>query len=304
MKNKRPTFTHPPKMQGFSLIEFLVASALSMIVLMAVTSTYFTARNLNVTATSRLSAQQDLRGASTLLVRDARMAGSFGCFNMANHETNTAKEPDNSNPAFSLHSNVINGKMVPISENIVSYPDFFQVGNALIFQYGTDATGEEANIASSCNGIAKSSDSITGLEAAKSALNITDNENNGAISTLKHVVTAYAIGSFNEQSGLYRFQLDNNDWSEPQLLIKDISSMAINYLYINDISNCENLSSSGSQETFIRENSLRTADSPNLTSRSGTTPALIQLQLQVNNATAYKIEAAVRGGNVCANQSI
>ncbi len=63
-------------MKGFTIVEFLVAGLLSMIVLMAVGSSYFTSRKLNDAANERLSAQQDLRNAATLIVRDARMAGA------------------------------------------------------------------------------------------------------------------------------------------------------------------------------------------------------------------------------------
>ena len=68
---------------GFSLIEFLVASIISMIVLIAAGSTYFTTQQLNRVATERLNAQQDLRNAANLIVRDARQAGTFGCANLA-----------------------------------------------------------------------------------------------------------------------------------------------------------------------------------------------------------------------------
>ncbi|WP_373753874.1 PilW family protein [Neisseria weixii] len=304
MKNKRPTFTYPPKMQGFSLIEFLVASALSMIVLMAVTSTYFTARNLNNAATSRLSVQQDLRSAATLLSRDARMAGSFGCFNMANYADSTVVA-DDSNASFSLSNNIVNDKMVPISQAEVNYSGFSPAtaNNALIFQYGIDATGSNANIASSCNSIAKNS-SIADLTTAKSALKITGDETNGAISTLQHIVSAYAVGSFNNQTGLYRFQLNHEtgNWGDPQLLMKDVQSMNINYFYIDNTDDCRNLAASTtSQETFTREDTLRTNTT---SSTDGTTPALIQIQLGTDNATAYNIEASVRGGNVCANHAI
>ncbi|WP_206222751.1 PilW family protein [Neisseria yangbaofengii] len=304
MKNKRSTFARPPKMQGFSLIEFLVASALSMIVLMAVTSTYFTARNLNNAATSRLSVQQDLRGAATLLSRDARMAGSFGCFNMADYTDNTVIT-DDSNASFTLRSNIVNGKMVPITEGEVNYPGFSPLSknNALIFQYGIDATGSNANVASSCNKIAKSA-GITDLTTAKSALKITGDETNGAISMLQHVVSAYAVGSFNNQAGLYRFQLNHEtgNWGDPQLLMKDVQSMNINYFYIDNTDDCRNLAASTtSQETFTRKDTLRTNTAA---STDGTTPALIQIQLGTDNATAYNIEASVRGGNVCANHAI
>ena len=52
MNNKRLLNHIPNKttMRGFSILEFLVASLLSMIVLMAVSSTYFTARGLNKSA--------------------------------------------------------------------------------------------------------------------------------------------------------------------------------------------------------------------------------------------------------------
>ena len=86
MNNKRLLNHIPNKtaMHGFSILEFLVASLLSMIVLMAVSSTYFTARGLNKSANARIGIQQDLRNAANMIVRDARMAGNFGCFNMAN----------------------------------------------------------------------------------------------------------------------------------------------------------------------------------------------------------------------------
>lgn len=75
-------------MKGFTIVEFLVAGLLSVIVLIAVVSSYFTSRKLNDAANERLAEQQDLRNAATLIVRDARMAGSFGCFNMSEHTGN------------------------------------------------------------------------------------------------------------------------------------------------------------------------------------------------------------------------
>lgn len=91
-------------MKGFTIIEFLVAGMLSMIVLMAVGSSYFTSRKLNDAANERLSAQQDLRNAATLIVRDARMAGGFGCFNMSEHPaTDVVSDVAQKNRLFSLN---------------------------------------------------------------------------------------------------------------------------------------------------------------------------------------------------------
>lgn len=75
------------KPTGFTLIEFLVASSLALIVITAAGSTYLLTRKLNNSTQARLAIQQDLRNASTQLTRDARMAGTFGCFN-----TDTSKK--------------------------------------------------------------------------------------------------------------------------------------------------------------------------------------------------------------------
>lgn len=306
MKNKRPTYTYPYKIKGFSLIEFLVASLLSMIVLMAVTSTYFTARNLNNAATSRLSVQQDLRNASTLLVRDARMAGSFGCFNMANYAPSSVIL--DGNPPFNLANNPTNESLIPISETTINYAGFIQAGgsSALVFQYGIDnGTPGKLAVASSCNSIAKS-EAILDLTTAKSALKITGNDKDGMISIMKHIVAAYSVGSINGQQGLYRFQLNNEgNWSDPQLLLKNIQSMDISYLYVD---NCpESIGASATeQEEFNLENALRSGD-------NAMTPALVQIRLNGGNAVeasadnevqVYNINANVRGGNACANRSI
>lgn len=115
-------------MKGFTIIEFLVAGMLSMIVLMAVGSSYFTSRKLNDAANERLSAQQDLRNAATLIVRDARMAGGFGCFNMSEHPaTDVVFDVVQKNRLFSLNlkRNSTN-KLIPITESSnINYPNFF-----------------------------------------------------------------------------------------------------------------------------------------------------------------------------------
>ena len=71
------------KPKGFTLIEFLVASALAIIVIAAAGGTYFMTRKVNDTAQRKLEIQQNLRNAASMLTRDARNAGTFGCFNMA-----------------------------------------------------------------------------------------------------------------------------------------------------------------------------------------------------------------------------
>ena len=89
MKRQNNRYTVlPKKITGFTLIELLVASALSIIVLIAAGSGFVTTQKLSQAAKGRLQVQNDLRNATNMIVRDARMAGSFGCFNLAKTATN------------------------------------------------------------------------------------------------------------------------------------------------------------------------------------------------------------------------
>lgn len=77
------SFLSSRKNSGFTLIEFLVASALAMIVISAAGSTYFITRKLSNSAQKRLDTQQNLRNAASSITRDARNTGSFGCYSSA-----------------------------------------------------------------------------------------------------------------------------------------------------------------------------------------------------------------------------
>ncbi|OFO67309.1 pilus assembly protein PilW [Neisseria sp. HMSC065C04] len=311
MNNKRLLNHIPNKtaIRGFSILEFLVASLLSMIVLMAVSSTYFTARGLNKSANSRIGIQQDLRNTANMIVRDARMAGNFGCFNMSNFPVSAVIE-DKSSDEYTLKTAGVN-KLLPVKEiNKLGYAGFAQTGKALLFQYGIDKANPVAKtaIVSSCFGIAKPQTEIKDLDAAKTALKITDSNQNGSIAIMKHEMIAYAVGKLGEESGLFRFQLSNDgSWSNPQLLIKGITAMDIHYIYA-ECPHSENASASGvNTESFDYKNAL---DS----SAEATSPASIQIVLnngsidpskeQDNKVDIYNINATIRGGNVCADRSL
>jgi Tfp pilus assembly protein PilW len=311
MNNKRLLNHIPNKtaMRGFSILEFLVASLLSMIVLMAVSSTYFTARGLNKSANTRIGIQQDLRNAANMIVRDARMAGNFGCFNMANFPASAVIE-DKSSDEYALKTAGVN-KLLPVKEiNKLSYTGFAQTGKALLFQYGIDKADstEKTAIASSCYGIAKPHTEIKDLAAAKSALKITNSDQDGSIAIMKHEIIAYAVGKLGKEIGLFRFQLsDDGSWNNPQLLIKDIESMKIHYFYAN-CSDAPNASTSAtSEENFVRADKLDI-------SPEAKSPASIQIVLnggsidssteKDNKVDIYNINATIRGGNVCADRSL
>lgn len=297
-------------MKGFTIIEFLVAGMLSMIVLMAVGSSYFTSRKLNDAANERLAAQQDLRNAATLIVRDARMAGGFGCFNMSEHSaTDVIPDTTQQNSPFSLKRNGID-KLIPIAESSnIGYPGFTRRLNALIFQYGIDDVNASADttVVSSCAKIAKPGKKISTLQEAKSALQITnDDKQNGNITRQRHVVNAYAVGRIAGEEGLFRFQLnDNGQWGNPQLLVKKINKMDIRYIYV---SNCPEDDDAGKEETFKYTDKFNSA-------QNAVTPAGVEVLLSSgtdtkiaassdNHIYAYRINATIRGGNVCANRTL
>lgn len=297
-------------MKGFTIIEFLVAGMLSMIVLMAVGSSYFTSRKLNDAANERLAAQQDLRNAATLIVRDARMAGGFGCFNMSEHPaTDVVSDVVKKNHSFSLKRNGID-KLIPIAESSnIGYLGFTQRLNALIFQYGIDDVNASADttVVSSCAKIVKPGKKISTLQEAKSVLRITnDDKQNGNITRQRHVVNAYAVGRIAGEEGLFRFQLnDDGQWGNPQLLVKKINKMDIRYIYV---SGCPEDDDAGKEETFRYMDKFNSA-------QDAVTPAGVEVLLSSgtdtkiaassdNHIYAYRIDATIRGGNVCANRTL
>lgn len=298
-------------MKGFTIVEFLVAGLLSVIVLIAVVSSYFTSRKLNDAANERLAEQQDLRNAATLIVRDARMAGSFGCFNMSEHIGNDVVfNVAQKNALFSLKRNSTNStnKLIPITESPnINYQNFFQVSSALIFQYGIDDVDASADttVVSSCAAISKPGKQIPTLEDAKKELKIqnSDKEQNGNIARQRHVVNAYAVGKIDGEGGLFRFQLnEKGEWGNPQLLAKKIKRMRVRYIYV---SGCPEDEDAGKEEQFKYTDKFD----------SSVTPAGVEVLLDSgsdakiaassdNIIYAYRINATIRGGNVCANRTL
>lgn len=304
-------------MKGFTIVEFLVAGLLSVIVLIAVVSSYFTSRKLNDAANERLAIQQDLRNAATLIVRDARMAGSFGCFNMSEHtEKDVVSDVAQKNCLFSLKMNSTNkvisngtdNKLIPIAESLnIRYQGFTHRPNALIFQYGIDDVNASADttVVSSCAAISKPGKQILNLEDVKKELKIVGQgkEQNGNIARQRHVVNAYAVGRFGNEEGLFRFQLnEKGEWGNPQLLAKKIKRMRVRYIYV---SGCPEDEDAGKEEQFKYTDKFD----------SSVTPAGVEVLLDSgsdakiaassdNIIYAYRINATIRGGNVCANRTL
>lgn len=179
----------------------------------------------------------------------------------------------------------------------------------MIFQYGIDDLDASAEtvVVSSCSKIAKPGKKISTLQEAKSALQITnDDKQNGNITRQRHVVNAYAVGGIAGEEGLFRFQLDDKGkWGNPQLLAKKIRHMKVRYIYVSD---CPEDDDAGKEEKFKYTG---TFDS----STNAVTPAGVEVLLSSgtdtkiaassdNHIYAYRIDATIRGGNVCANRTL
>ena len=311
---KTPQQKYPKKRSaGFSLIEFLVASVLSMIVLIAIGSGYFAARKINDVALGRLGVQQDMRNAANLIVRDARMAGSFGCFNMANKEPATVGSDGSasSNTPRNLMAAGQTTGLVPVKSfagSTFNVTGFTASGDALVFQYGIGSASITDNgtmqmqmpvddplqnissnmplVFSSCNVI----DRPTSFTATPSGTGVTINNINPALNTghvvaemsiLRYAVNAYVIGTTTAgEQGLYRIQLgDDNNWQSPQLLLPGITAMNISYGYVNNCAPSGAAASDVSRETFTFTNALDDKQNP-------PTPALIRITLNGNTLAA------------------
>ena len=143
MKRQNNRYTVlPKKITGFTLIELLVASALSIIVLIAAGSGFVTTQRLSQVAKGRLQVQNDLRNATNMIVRDARMAGSFGCFNLAKTATNDQtklKDHGAANVLGALEYNNQNQGVKYLDGTALSLPGFTVSTSSpkvLLFTYG------------------------------------------------------------------------------------------------------------------------------------------------------------------------
>ena len=313
---KTPQQKYPKKRSaGFSLIEFLVASVLSMIVLIAIGSGYFAARKINDVALGRLGVQQDMRNAANLIVRDARMAGSFGCFNMANKVPATVGSDGSTSPI--TPSNLMAAgqttALVPVKSfagTTFNVTGFTASGNALVFQYGIGSASITGNadgtmtmqvppddplqsisnamplVFSSCNVL----DRPTSFAVTRGKDSMTINNINPALNTdhvaaemsiLRYAVNAYVIGTTTAgDQGLYRIQLgDDNNWQSPQLLLPGITAMNISYGYVGNCAPSGAAASDISRETFTFANALDATQNP-------PTPALIRITLNGNTLAA------------------
>src|ERR1035438_10429550 len=62
--------------RGFTLLEFMVASAIGLIVIMAMTQLFRMGMNATITVTQRAETQQNMRAAIELMTKDISLSGA------------------------------------------------------------------------------------------------------------------------------------------------------------------------------------------------------------------------------------
>lgn len=291
--------------KGFTLIEFLVASVLSLIVIMAAGSIYFLTRQLNETSQQRLAVQQNLRNATTQIMRDARMAGSFGCYNTSSDIT--ARE----NADFSKITNT-NLKIDASADNGWGVRQAKISGkDAIIFVYGISDTGitavntlqksrnSQLNSVTIAKGLGSDIDPlrqtlnnggpvvlsscrmaygiplgsrVTGDTINLGNLNTTFREHDVGELTLTKL---YAAAYYLDGEQLVRQDIGSNGtFQPPQLIATGIKSMTVGFGYTKDCQ-LDTLSTDSDykEETYTFRKDLATTD----TEKS--LPSLVQIRL-------------------------
>ncbi|WP_037585297.1 PilW family protein [Stenoxybacter acetivorans] len=249
------------KQSGFSLIEFMVASAIGIIVLLAVGTTYITTQNLSTQGQSRIAVQQDLRNATNMLARDARAAGVFGCYNLAaegprnpgnsvtgNHTTAGANDPSEVGTA-TTHDNGNNFGIRQMNGSTFlgqTGVTLNNPSNALIFTYGVgfgrlqgvnevvfdDGIGIAENTpvaVSTCSELV-----ISTIDKDGKILNVGGISPSSRTTVTRFASSAYVVGDDARGApSLYRFTLgNNNQWEGPQLLVSNVQAFGpIQYGY-------------------------------------------------------------------------
>ena len=115
--------------QGFTLVEFMVASVLGLVVIAGAGALYSYTKRLNDIGMARVATLQDLRNASTMIGQDARSAGVFGCASLGRRH-----DPDATNATINRHGAGGNNNNIPgdvaTPKNILIWPATLDEGSA------------------------------------------------------------------------------------------------------------------------------------------------------------------------------
>ncbi|WP_239323972.1 PilW family protein [Snodgrassella gandavensis] len=278
------------KQRGFSLIEIMVASIISIIILLAASSTFLTTYKLKEEVKTRINYEQDVRNAANLLRSDARKLGNFGCLkpidpNDALDEIFEGSFLDDRNNQFvSTKFNFGHYPSVLVTPLAGSKPLLITYLNE---EYASTMTAEDC-IADEDLG----EDDI--IDAA-----------------------LYVVGTTNDNPvpGLYRVNYDGNKareaptsgkWGIPQLLVSNVTNIHYSFNYDGH-----------TDATCPKPNSpvqpvVNPVSDDKLNLEFDKPPVLITATLTINpqpanpngNTVNYAIKAMVRQGEVCINNQV
>ncbi|NUE80629.1 prepilin-type N-terminal cleavage/methylation domain-containing protein [Snodgrassella sp. ESL0304] len=270
----------PRRQHGFSLVELMVATAISIIVLMAASSTFLTTYKLKEQVKTRISYEQDVRNAANVIRSDMRQLADFSCMN-----------PPSTSQLNSIFENAFSGKnkqflsteLPTASSSIAVEP--VTGSRPLVLTYISDKLANSI-LSSQCQ------------------TNIDDKDISGAV---------YVVGTtqFDRDPGFYRVSYSNKTFSAPQLIVRNVTAVNYHFDYDDHTANdCPSEASAASNTPSppLDANITSTTD---LDFKYEKPPVLIGVTLTVrpngtndNTTINYEINASVRQGEVCVSSKI
>ncbi|PIT55609.1 PilW family protein [Snodgrassella alvi] len=274
-----PVILH--KQRGFSLVEIMVASTISIIILLAASSTFLTTYKLKEQVKTRINYEQDVRNAANLLRSDARQLGNFSCKN--------PPTTNNLNNIFNGSFTDTNNKQflsTTFTDRIVGFNP--TSGNQPLIMTYINEQYASTLVSTDCN------------SDIPNAINRVD-------------AAVYMVGTTTSDTvpGLYRVNYSGGRWSAPQLLVSNVSNIQYSFDYDGHSekhasTKCpQPLAGVGSSVQIvdnIKKNSLDfNFDKPPVLIKA--TLTIKQSQANVDNVN-YVINAMVRQGEVCINNQV
>ena len=270
----------PRRQEGFSLVELMVASAISIIVLMAASSTFLTTYKLKEQVKTRISYEQDVRNAANVIRSDMRQLADFSCMNSpSTSQLNSIFE----NAFSEKNKQFLSTELPTASSSIAVIP--VTGSKPLVLTYVSDKL-------------------VNSILSSECETNIDDKDINGAV---------YMVGTttFDPDPGFYRVNYSNKTFSAPQLIVRNVTAVNYHFDYdnhtVNDCPSTASVASSTSSPP-LKANVTRTTD---LNFKYEKPPVLIGVTLTVrpngtndNTTINYEINASVRQGEVCVSSKI
>ena len=270
----------PRRQEGFSLVELMVASAISIIVLMAASSTFLTTYKLKEQVKTRISYEQDVRNAANVIRSDMRQLADFSCMNSpSTSQLNSIFE----NAFSEKNKQFLSTELPTASSSIAVKP--VTGSKPLVLTYVSDKL-------------------VNSILSSECETNIDDKDINGAV---------YMVGTttFDPDPGFYRVNYSNKTFSAPQLIVRNVTAVNYHFDYDNHTANdCPSAASAAGSKPPppLKANVTRTTD---LNFKYEKPPVLIGVTLTVrpngtndNTTINYEINASVRQGEVCVSSKI